>query len=173
MAVICKSLETRAPGIERQREMGGDHGDLLNKSGLLLRGLSLIGLEQSLSFFMQAKSGANHTNEFGPSIYVTPALEHAKHYAGLRGAIMIFRYPNTRDLEVWEPPTTEWRLLVAHRLELRHRPEIHPRFNTADVIIVPISQCRRMESEGDLQQMDDTVQLHTHPTRHARSCRRP
>lgn len=134
-----------------------DHGDLLNKSGLLFRGLSLIGLEQSLSFFMPVISGANHTNEFGPSIYVTPDLEYAKHYAGLRGAIMVFRHPNTRDLEVWEPPTAEWRLLVAHHLELRHRPEVPPRFNTADVIIGPISQCRRMESEGDLQQMD-TVQ---------------
>ena len=134
-----------------------DHGDLLNKSGLLFRGLSLIGLEQSLSFFMPVISGTNHTNEFGPSIYVTPELEYAKQYAGMRGAIMVFRHPDTRDLEVWEPPTAEWRLLVAHHLELRHRPKVPPRFNTADVIIGPISQCRRMESEGDLQQMD-TVQ---------------
>ncbi|KAI2786273.1 hypothetical protein POX_g08656 [Penicillium oxalicum] len=46
--------------------------------------------------------------DFGPGIYTTPSLELALEYAGREGAVMVFRNPDFRSLEVWEPNAQEW-----------------------------------------------------------------
>jgi hypothetical protein len=55
-------------------------------------------------------------NEFGPGIYITKVFATAKDYAGLSGAIMVFKYPDLHNLTVWEPNDDEWKLLTAHWL---------------------------------------------------------
>lgn len=69
-----------------------ENRDLLEGRGLLFRGVSLHGLEQCLSLIMPVFNGVNHTNEFGPGIYVTPSLAYAKRYAGMRGAVLVHEY---------------------------------------------------------------------------------
>lgn len=132
-----------------------ENDDFLAGDGLLFRGVSLYGLEQCLSFFMPVFNGVNHTNEFGPGIYVTPSLAYAKRYAGRKGAVLVFRSPDLRNLVTWEPAIVDWKLLVAHHLGLKHRPEVPAEFESADAIIGPVSRRLRMSSEGDLQQSSD------------------
>ena len=67
-----------------------NHGELLNRNGPLFRGVSLSQLEQALSS-MPFTTGTNLSNEFGPAIYVTPNLAHAKLYTGKTGAFMVFQ----------------------------------------------------------------------------------
>lgn len=95
-----------------------------------------------------------HTNEFGPGIQVTPNLAYAKRYAGIKGAILVFRSPDSRNFVTWKPSIDEWELLVAHHLGIKHRPQVPPQFETADVIIGPVPRRLRMSSEGDLEQSD-------------------
>lgn len=132
-----------------------DDSFFTGRKSLLFRGVSLQGLEQSLSFFMSVYNGVNHTIEFGPAIYATPSIAYAKRYAGMHGAILVFNSPDSRNMVTWEPDMDDWKLLVAHHLGIKHRPQVPPQFDSADVIIGPVSRRLRMGSEGDLEQSDE------------------
>ena len=85
-----------------------ENDGFLAGNGLLFRRVSLHGLEQSPSCFMPVYNRANHTNEFGPGTYVTPNLAYAKRYAGIKGAILVFRSPDSRNFVTWEPGIHDW-----------------------------------------------------------------
>lgn len=87
-------------------------------NSLLFGGVSLYSLEQCLSFSMPVFNRVNHTNKFGPGIYVTPSLAYAKHYAEIKRAVLVFRSPDLRNLATREPAVADWKLLVAHHLGL-------------------------------------------------------
>jgi len=91
---------------------------LLDKGGVYFRGLSLRALELSLSLFVPVIHSNAMTNEFRLGIYITKVFATAKDYAGLSGAIMVFKYPDLHNLTVWEPNEDEWKLLTAHWLSL-------------------------------------------------------
>lgn len=79
-----------------------DNG-LLDHSNLLFRGCTKAGVALSMSFFVPVIKTSYAENEFGPGIYTTNNFRYAKDYAGLNGAIMLFRDTDFRDLEVWRP----------------------------------------------------------------------
>ncbi|EPS27045.1 hypothetical protein PDE_01986 [Penicillium oxalicum 114-2] len=75
---------------------------------LLFRGLSRRALVSSMACLFPVISPHNMDQDFGPGIYTTPSLELALEYAGREGAVMVFRNPDFRSLEVWEPNAQEW-----------------------------------------------------------------
>lgn len=81
-------------------------------------------------------------NEFGPGIYTSNSLKYALDYAGVNGAIMVFRAPDLRDINIWEPSSHEWTQLVASwrglPLPITREP-LPDKYRKADVIRGPIS----------------------------------
>ncbi|WEW61691.1 hypothetical protein PRK78_007183 [Emydomyces testavorans] len=112
-----------------------------NSKNFLFRGLPLHALEETLVFFIPVLTSQNSDNEFGPGMYTTNQLSHAKDYAGYAGAIMVFKDCDYHHLEVWRPDTDEWRSLIASWLDipLEHK-NLAPEHHTADVIVGPVSK---------------------------------
>ncbi|KAL2223259.1 hypothetical protein M432DRAFT_44283 [Thermoascus aurantiacus ATCC 26904] len=74
-------------------------GTLHNKN-LLFRGLTLEALAMSLTFFVPVTRSTSNDNDLGPGIYVAENFAYAKNYAGSNGAVMIFKDPDYRGLNV-------------------------------------------------------------------------
>lgn len=63
-----------------------------------------------------------------------------KTYAGSNGAVMIFKDPDYRGLNVWRPNIDEWNQLTATWFDLPLNDISLPRdYKTADVVIGPVS----------------------------------
>jgi hypothetical protein len=81
---------------------------------LLFRGLSRSALNCAMARFLPTVN-SNHTDhEFGPGIYTTPSLERALRYTGAQGALMVFQNPDFQRLNVWEPSSDEWTVIITY-----------------------------------------------------------
>lgn len=127
------------------------------QTSLLFRGISLKALEQSLFQLFPTQNEVSHQKEFGTGIYATLCLTCAKRYVGPGGVVIVFRHMDTEKLEVWNISLEEWKLVVAHHLDLQvqHRAEVFAKFRKADVIIGPMSQRLRVKRDSEPKQTND------------------
>lgn len=113
----------------------------LDNEALWFRGLSLRALALSMSFFLPVISPNASDNEFGPGIYVTKDFTTAANYAHPNGAIMVFKDPDLRNLNVWRPDRPDWNTLTAHWLQIPLRDLKPPQnYKEADVVVGAISE---------------------------------
>jgi hypothetical protein len=61
----------------------------------------MVGLTLSMSSFIPVINSGTPDNKFGPGIYATNEFETAFNYARPSGAVMVFKDPDLRDLNVW------------------------------------------------------------------------
>ncbi|KAI9371352.1 hypothetical protein BJX61DRAFT_33278 [Aspergillus egyptiacus] len=113
----------------------------LGSGSFLFRGLTRRAAYLSMSLFLPVISTANFDHEFGPGIYASDDLSTAIEYAGINGAIMVFKDTDFRGLSVWNPDIEQWRTLLASWLQIPladlRVPDEHKR---ADVIRGPLSE---------------------------------
>ncbi|RHZ72602.1 hypothetical protein CDV55_104846 [Aspergillus turcosus] len=81
---------------------------------LLFRGLSRSALNSAMAWFLPTVNSSHADNEFGPGIYTTPSLERALRYTGAQGALMVFQNPDFQRLNVWEPSSDEWAVIITY-----------------------------------------------------------
>jgi hypothetical protein len=120
-------------------------GDLLDKNDLWFRGLTRDALTHTLAFFVPVITGKSMDNEFGPGLYTANDFKYALDYCSPVGAIMVFKNPDLRKLNIWEPTVTDWNQLVATwlQLPLSGVSDIMPeKYKDADIIRGPISAPR-------------------------------
>ncbi|GIK04727.1 hypothetical protein Aspvir_008821 [Aspergillus viridinutans] len=118
-------------------------GESLNidSDTLWFRGLSMVGLTLSMSSFIPVINPNAHENEFGPGIYVAKDFKTAASYARPSGAVMVFKDPDFRDLNVWRPDLSDWQHLTAHWLQLPlGELKVPESYKHADVITGPRSR---------------------------------
>jgi hypothetical protein len=99
-----------------KRKFGGTFN--VDGDTLWFRGLNMVGLTLSMSSFIPVINPNTHENEFGPGIYATKDFKIAASYAWPSGAVMVFKDPDLRDLNVWRPDLSDWQHLTAHWLQL-------------------------------------------------------
>ncbi|EAW22413.1 uncharacterized protein NFIA_010950 [Aspergillus fischeri NRRL 181] len=126
---------------------------------LWFRGLSMVALTLSMSFFIPVISTGSPDNEFGPGIYTTNTFRLAVEYARPSGAVMVFKDPDLRDLNVWKPDLSEWQHLTAHWLQIPINGLKAPdNYKDADIIIGPLS-VKQSEAKAKKRFPDQGEQL--------------
>ncbi|KAI2786818.1 hypothetical protein POX_g09213 [Penicillium oxalicum] len=121
--------------------------DLISTLGndLLFRGTKRRLLKPQMKWFVPVLNSSNTDNEFGPGIYTTPSLEHALHYAGPQGVLLVFKSPDFHNVDVWELDGIEWRTTVDHWTGRRAATQKPPGWGS-DVTKGPISVARPRSS---------------------------
>ncbi|KAL1846953.1 hypothetical protein Plec18170_008922 [Paecilomyces lecythidis] len=113
----------------------------LGNEALWFRGLSLRALTLSMSFFVPVISPNASDNEFGPGLYATKDFTTAVNYSHPNGAVMVFKDPDFRDLNVWRPDRPDWNSLTAHWLSIPLHDLKPPRdYKEADVVVGALSE---------------------------------
>jgi hypothetical protein len=72
----------------------------LDGGELWFHGLSLTTLTIYMTLFLPIIKSNNFDNECGPGVYATAKISDAKEYALPRGAIMVFKNPDFRELAI-------------------------------------------------------------------------
>ncbi|KAF7177115.1 hypothetical protein CNMCM7691_004763 [Aspergillus felis] len=112
----------------------------IDSDTLWFRGLNMVGLTLSMSSFTPVINPNAHGTEFGPGIYAAKDFKTAASYARPSGAVMVFKDPDLRDLNVWRPDLSDWQHLTAHWLQLPLGDlQVPESYKHADVIIGPRS----------------------------------
>lgn len=92
--------------------------DLMNNfinslgGNLLFKGLSRRAVASLAAFFTPLTSSNTFDHEFGPGFYTTPSAEYALEYAGLDGAILIFKDVDFRPLVKVDLAAQDWQATV-------------------------------------------------------------
>jgi hypothetical protein len=134
-----------------------------DQSRLWFRALSLDALISTMVFFIPQLTSQNRENEFGPGFYTTDALHFALAYLRGGGAIMVFKEPDVRNLQVWYPMEGHWNEMMAfwHRIPLSIASNPAPaQRQSAALIQGPISEGtsmairqRRVPSRSEVEQL--------------------
>ena len=132
--------------------------DLMTTGELWFRGTGMNAANCNLSFLIPSLSSNAMDNEFGPGLYTTTELDYAAKYVMEKGAIMVFKNPGLRALNVWEPSPAEWKQLLCTwtQADLPGVSETMPQeYRQADMIRGPISERKqnKMVTAGDKQQL--------------------
>lgn len=131
----------------------------LGGGSYLYRISSRVALAAMMAFFVPVIHGNNQDNELGPGIYTSNSLEWVLRFGTVNGALLVFKNPDFRNLDVWNPPLFEWQHLVATwtRKPLSDQPNSMPqRWRATDIIQGPISKLNRRPNclpiPGDVSQ---------------------
>ncbi|CDM35780.1 unnamed protein product [Penicillium roqueforti FM164] len=120
--------------------------DYLSKLGggsFLYRVSTRAALAAMMAFFTPVIHNSSLDNELGPGIYTSDCLEWVLKFASVNNALLVFRDPDFRNLDIWRPPMPEWQHIIATwtRKSLSNAPNSIPQeWKTADIIQAPISQ---------------------------------
>ncbi|KAL1884929.1 hypothetical protein Plec18167_001586 [Paecilomyces lecythidis] len=94
-----------------------------------------------MSFFVSVISPNASDNEFGPGLYATKDFTTAVNYSHPNSAVMVFKDPDFRDLNVWRPDRPDWNSLTAHWLSIPLHDLKPPRdYKEADVVVGALSE---------------------------------
>lgn len=134
--------------------------DLMSTGELWFRGTDMNAANCNLSFFISSLSSNAMDNEFGTGLYTTNDLDYAAKYVMAKGAIMVFKNPDLRALNVWDSSPAEWKQLVCTwtQTDLPGVSETMPQgYKDADMIRGPISEERKLNkmvpTAGEKQQL--------------------
>ncbi|KAJ5970853.1 uncharacterized protein N7479_000771 [Penicillium vulpinum] len=120
-----------------------DYISKLDGGSFLYRASTRTALAALMAFFVPIIHNKTLDNEFGPGIYTSDSLEWVLKFGSINSALLVFRNTDFRELEVWNPPVTDWQHIVATwtRKSLSNVPDSVPsEWKTADVIKGPISK---------------------------------
>ncbi|KAF5857450.1 hypothetical protein ETB97_005764 [Aspergillus alliaceus] len=161
--VLCLNMKHRKSTEKLEAQLRNQLRDNLDpESGaFLFRGLARPAACLSMTFFLPVISSTSFDNEFGPGLYATHDLGIALDYAGLNGAVMVFKDTDFRGISVWNPDKEQWRILTASWLQIPlvdlQMPDEH---KEADVIQGPLSadpsmakKQKRFPNQGDKTQI--------------------
>lgn len=161
--ILCMKVKSQerigplATKIKRLVEGGFESGEFW------FRGLSVAALKSTLAFFIPQASGSNRDNEFGPGFYTANSLEHSLLYLrGGVGAIMVFKRPDLSRSTVWQPSLADWTAWVAKWTSLPLAIASHPappQYDTADLILGPISADKRGTGGSNVPTQSEDTQL--------------
>ncbi|KAJ6143002.1 hypothetical protein N7471_002455 [Penicillium samsonianum] len=120
-----------------------DYVSKLGGGSFLYRVSSRAALAAMMAFFTPVIQNRNLDNELGPGIYTSDSLEWVLKFGSVNSALLVFRDPDFRNLDVWRPSMPEWQHIIATwtRKSLSNVPDSVPlEWRTADVIQGPISK---------------------------------
>lgn len=140
--VLCLKIKNEKKIDKTINQVKKKLGGTFNIDGdkLWFRGLSMVGLTMSMSFFLPVINSNSADNEFGPGIYATDDFVTALKYARPSGAVMVFKDPDLRDLDVWRPDLSDWQHFTANWIQIPiHGLKVPDSYKHADVIIGPLS----------------------------------
>ncbi|RHZ55215.1 uncharacterized protein CDV56_104825 [Aspergillus thermomutatus] len=140
--VLCLKMKRHKSTEKLEAQLRNQLRDTLDlgSGAFLFRGLSRQAACLTMTFFLPVMSSTNFDNEFGPGIYATKDLSTALDYAGLNGAVMVFKYTDYQDLSVWNPDKEQWKILTASWLQIPLTDlQMPDEQKEADVIQGPLS----------------------------------
>jgi hypothetical protein len=120
-----------------------DYVSKLGGGSFLYRVSTRAALAAMMAFFTPVIYNRNLDNELGPGIYTSDSLEWVLKFGSVNSALLVFRDPDFRNLDIWRPSMPEWQHIIATwtRKSLSNVPDSVPLgWRTADVIQGPISK---------------------------------
>ncbi|CAG7946066.1 unnamed protein product [Penicillium olsonii] len=109
----------------------------------LFRVCTRSALASLMAFFTPVVNGSNFDNELGPGIYTSDSLEWVLKFGFRNRALLVFKNPDFRALNVWTASLTDWQHIVATWTQkpLSNTPNSIPtEWRSADIIHGPISK---------------------------------
>ncbi|KAJ5595121.1 uncharacterized protein N7459_001329 [Penicillium hispanicum] len=92
--------------------------DLMNRfvsslgRNLLFKGLKQSALVRLMAFFIPVIQSSHVDNELGPGFYTSPSLKTALGCAGPRGAVMVFKDLDARNLQSLQLSSQDWETTI-------------------------------------------------------------
>ncbi|CAG8947592.1 unnamed protein product [Penicillium salamii] len=108
----------------------------------LFRVCTRSALAALMAFFTPIVNSNNMDNELGPGVYTSNCLEWVLRFGPRNCVLLVFKNPDFRKLNIWNPPLLEWQHIIATwtRKSLANVPDSIPAgWRTADIIKGAIS----------------------------------
>ena len=136
----------RVKNDKNKTRLAGKIGEYLTQIGgreLLFRASTRVALAALMAFFTPVIHSHSLDNELGPGLYTSNSLEWVLKFGSSDCALLVFKDPDFRDLDVWDPSLLDWQHVVASwtRKSLSSLPASVPvGWRNADVVRAAISK---------------------------------